>query len=73
MVMRRVSSYEGKPVPDDQIASEDKKSIGSVGNGSDNVQHDSRLDKMIHWILDIRWGGVEFLEKLEHSHLITSV
>ena len=41
-------------MPDDQVASEDRKNIDNVGSGFDNVQHGSRLDKMIHQILDIR-------------------
>ena len=51
--MRRASGYEGKPVPNDQVASEGKKNIDNVGSGFDNVQHDSRLNKMIRQISDI--------------------
>ena len=53
VVMRRISNYEGRPVPDDQVASEGMRNIDNVGSGFDNVQHDSRLNKMIHQILDI--------------------
>ena len=54
VVMRRVGSCKGRPVPDDQVASKDRKSIGDVGSGFDNVQHDSKLNKTIHQISDIR-------------------
>ena len=53
-VKRRVGNYEGKPVPDDQVASEGRKCIGIVGNGFGNVQHDSKLSKMPHQILGIK-------------------
>ena len=48
--VRRVDSCGDKLMPDDQVASEDKKSIDNVGNGFDNVQHDSRLGKILRWI-----------------------
>ena len=41
-------NYEGKLKPDDQVASEGRSSIGSVGSGSGSVQHGSRLSKMFH-------------------------
>ena len=52
-VRRKVDSYEGKPVPDDLVASGGRKSIGSVGNAFDNVQCDSRSSKTLCQILDI--------------------
>ena len=54
MVGNVVGSYEGKPVPGDQVASEGKKSIGSVGSGSDNVPRDSKSGKIPHSILGIK-------------------
>ena len=59
MVGKVVDNFMGKLVPDDQVASEDRKSIGSVGSGFGSVQHDSRLSKMIHQILGIKWGAGE--------------
>ena len=59
VVVMVVGSYEGKPVPDDQVASKDMRNIGNVGSGSDNVQCDSRSNKMTHHILDIEWEGDE--------------
>ena len=56
VVERVVNNCVDKLVPDDRVASEDKKSIGNVGNGFDNVQHDSKLNKMTHQILGIEWG-----------------
>ena len=56
-VGRRVNSYEGMPVPDDQVASGGRKNIGSVSSGFDNVQHDTKSSKMLRQILDIGWGG----------------
>ena len=53
-VERRVDNYKGKPVPNDQVASGGRKSIGSVGNEFGNVQHDSRLSKRPCLILSIR-------------------
>ena len=53
MVVRKVNNYKGRPVPDDQVASEDKKNIDNVGSGFDSVQHHNRLNKMICWILGI--------------------
>ena len=50
MVGRVVGSYEGKPVPDDLVASRGKKSIGSVGNGSGSVQCGSKLDRILRQI-----------------------
>ena len=49
----RFGSYEGKPVPDDQVASGGRKNIDNVGNGFDNVQRDSRSSRMLHQILGI--------------------
>ena len=54
VVVRKVDNYEGRLMLDDQVASEDKKSIGSVGSGFDNVQCDNRLNKMICWTLGIK-------------------
>ena len=59
MVVRVVSSYEGKPVPNDQVVSEGRKSIDNIGSGFDNVQCDSRSNKMVHQILDIKQEGGE--------------
>ena len=56
-VRRRVNNYEGKLVPDDQVASGGKRSIGSVGNGFDNVQCGSKSRKMLCQILNIEQGG----------------
>ena len=56
MVERVVDSYEGKPKLGDLVANRDKRSIGNVGSDSDNVQHDSRLNKTICQILGIGWG-----------------
>ena len=53
---RRDGNCEGKLGPDDQVANEDKRSIGSVGNGSGNVPHDNRLSKMLRRILNTKWG-----------------
>ena len=58
-VRRKVDSYEGKPVPNDQVASGDRKNIGSVGNELGNVQCGSRLSKMPRLILSIGWEGDE--------------
>ena len=52
--VRKGDSCEGKPVPDVQVASEGMKNIGSVGNCFDNVQHDSKSNKMICQISDIK-------------------
>ena len=52
-VKRGVNSYEGKPVPDDQVASGGRKSIDSVGNGFGSVQCDSKLSKTPCQILSI--------------------
>ena len=52
-VERRVDNYEGKPVPDDWVASRGRKSIDSVGSGSGSVQHDSKLSRMPCQILSI--------------------
>ena len=52
-VERRVDNYEGRPVPDDQVASRGMKSIGSVGSVFDNVQCGNRLSKMLRQILGI--------------------
>ena len=38
---------EGKPVPNDLVASGGKKSIGSVGNGFDSVHRGSKLDTIL--------------------------
>ena len=46
--VRMGDNYEGKPGLDDQVANEDKRSIGSVGNGSGSVPHGSKLSKMLH-------------------------
>ena len=54
---RRVGNYEGKPVPDDQVANEGKRNIGSAGSGFGSVQHGSRSSKALHRILDIKWEG----------------
>ena len=56
-VGRKVNSYEGKPVPNDQVASGGRKNIGSVGSGFDNVQRDSKSSKTLHQILNIGWEG----------------
>ena len=48
--VKRDSNCEGKPVPNDQVASRGKKSIGSVGNGFDSVQRGSKLDRILHQI-----------------------
>ena len=53
-VKRRVDNYEGKPVPNDQVASGGRKSIGSVGSGSGSVRRDSKLSRMPHQILSIK-------------------
>ena len=45
--VKRDGNCEGKPVPDDLVASRGKKSIGSVGNGFDSVQHGSKLDRIL--------------------------
>ena len=45
--VRKGSSCKGKPVPNDQVASRGKKSIGSVGSGSDSVQRGSKLDRIL--------------------------
>ena len=52
-------SYEGRPRPDDQVANEGRRSIGSVGNGSGSVPHGSRSNKMPRRISSIGWGGGE--------------
>ena len=44
------SNCEGKLVPNDLVASGGKKSIGSVGNGFDSVQHGSKLDRILRQI-----------------------
>ena len=49
----RFSSYEGKPVPDDQVASRGRKSIGNAGNGFGSVQCGSKSGRMLHRILGI--------------------
>ena len=54
---RKGDSCEGRPGPDDQVASEGRKSIGSVDNGSGSVPHDSRLSRMLRWISNTGWGG----------------
>ena len=43
--VKRDGNCEGKPVPDDLVASGGKKSIGSVGNRSGSVQHGSKLGR----------------------------
>ena len=58
-VGRKVNSYEGKPVPGDQVASGGRRSIGSVGSGTDNVQHGSKSSRTSRRILGIRWEGDE--------------
>ena len=50
-----VGSYKGKPKPDDLVASKGRKNTDSVGNDSDNVQHDSKFSKILHLTLDIEW------------------
>ena len=54
---RRGGNCEDKPGPDDQVASKDRKSTGSAGNGSDSVPHDSKLSRMLHRISSTGWGG----------------
>ena len=44
-VEKRGDSCEGKPVPDVWVAHKGRRNIGSVGNGSGNVQRGSRLSK----------------------------
>ena len=51
-------NYEGRPKPDVQVANEDRKSIDSVGNGSGNVPHGSKLNRTLRRISSIWWGGV---------------
>ena len=55
-VERRVDSYEGKPVPNGQVASGDRQSIDSVGSGFGSVQRDSKLSRTLCQILSIEWG-----------------
>ena len=55
-------NYEGRPKPDDQVANEGRRSIGSVGNGFGSVPHGSRLNKMLRRISSIGWGGGEVPE-----------
>ena len=52
-VRKRVNNFEGKPVPNDPVASRDKRSTDNAGNGSDNVQHDSKSSKTLCQILGI--------------------
>ena len=52
-------NYEGRPGPDDQVASEGRRSTDSVGNGSGNVPHGNRLNKMLRRISSIGWEGGE--------------
>ena len=59
MVERVVNSYEDMPKLGDPVASKGKRSTDSVGSGSDNVQHDSKSDRMIHQISGIGLGGDE--------------
>ena len=56
--VRMGDNYEGKPRPDDWVANGDKRSIDSVDNGSGNVPHGSKSNKMLRRISSIRWGGV---------------
>ena len=53
--VRMGNSYGGRPGPDGLVANEGKRSIGSVGNGSGNGQHDSRSDKMLRRISSTGW------------------
>ena len=52
-VKRRVNNYEGRLVPDDQVASGGRRSIDSVGSGFGSVQRDSKLSRMPRQILSI--------------------
>ena len=44
-------------MPDDQVASGDRRNIDSVGSGFGSVQYGSKSGKMLHQILGIEWGG----------------
>ena len=43
-----INNYEGMPRPDDQVANEDRKSIGNADNDFGSAQHGNKLGKMIH-------------------------
>ena len=53
-VGRRINSYKGKPVPNDQVASRGRKNIDNVGNGFDSVQCGNKSSKTFHQILGIK-------------------
>ena len=46
--VKRNGNCKGRPVPNDQVASGGKKSIGSVGSRFDSVLRGSRLDRILH-------------------------
>ena len=50
---RRGDNCEGRPGPGDQVANEDRKSIGNVGSGFGSALHGSMLSKMLRQILNI--------------------
>ena len=45
-VGRKVGNYKGRPVPNDLVASRDRRNIGNVGSGIDNGQRGSRSGRM---------------------------
>ena len=44
---RMGDNFEDKPRLGDQVANEDMRSIGSVGNGSGSGQHGSKSDRIL--------------------------
>ena len=56
---RRGNNCEGKPTPNDLVASEGRRNIGNVGNEFGNVQHGNRLNKTLRRISSIGWGDGE--------------
>ena len=55
--VRMGDSYEGRLGLGGLVANGDKRSIGSVGNGFGNGQHDSRSNRMLRRISGTEWGG----------------